>query len=409
MESLHSQHWYRVADLQPQLGPHVRVLRHVYRGERWFVLQDQLSGRHHRLNALAYEFVARMDGERSVDALWQALFATLGDDTPGQDELIHILSQLIDASLVQCELPPESAAILRRRDASRRQHRAAMLNPLSFRVPLWDPDAFLIRSLPALRWALRPATGLLWLALVLSAALVAFTHSDELIRHAASYTLTPRYLLLLWLCYPLIKALHELAHAYTVRTFGGEVHEMGVSFMLLLPVPYVDASAASAFPDKRRRMLVDAAGIAVELLVAAALGDLKAVNVRVLDVRRFSDIFDTLVIASGTVVRAAFSTRTRKLRASSWSSARAAGPGDAATRPSASIASTTSTRGSSSAVSSATRSGDSVAARAAWIAARSVVETGAPSSTSVSAMRSTWSANGWRPSCNRWSSPIRPP
>jgi putative peptide zinc metalloprotease protein len=40
--------------------------------------------------------------------------------------------------------------------------------------------------------------------------------------------------------------------------------------MLLVPVPYVDASAANAFPDKYRRMLVDGVGIATELLLAAA-------------------------------------------------------------------------------------------------------------------------------------------
>ena len=35
------------------------------------------------------------------------------------------------------------------------------------------------------------------------------------------------------------------------------------------------------------------------IVVASALDDMKAVNVRVLDVRKLSDIFDTLVIASG--------------------------------------------------------------------------------------------------------------
>lgn len=39
---------------------------------------------------------------------------------------------------------------------------------------------------------------------------------------------------------------------------------------------------------------------ALDVVVAGALDDMKAVNVRVIDVRRLSDIFDTLVIASGT-------------------------------------------------------------------------------------------------------------
>ena len=40
-------------------------------------------------------------------------------------------------------------------------------------------------------------------------------------------------------------------------------------FLLLVPIPYVDASAAAGFADKRWRMLVGAAGILVELFLAA--------------------------------------------------------------------------------------------------------------------------------------------
>jgi putative peptide zinc metalloprotease protein len=81
--------------------------------------------------------------------------------------------------------------------------------------------------------------------------------------------LTPRYLLLLWLCYPVIKLLHELGHGLAVQAWGGDVREMGLSLLLLVPVPFVDASAASAFPEKHRRVVVGAAGIMVELFLAA--------------------------------------------------------------------------------------------------------------------------------------------
>lgn len=268
-ESLFSQYWYRVADLKPRLGSHVMMTRHAYRGQRWFMLQDSGSGRHHRLNDLAHTFVARMNGTRSVEAIWQILLETLGDACPSQDEIIQILSQLYQANLIQCDITPESEEVLRRRDSARRRTKIAMLNPLAFRIPLWNPENFLSRNLPQVRWLFKPASALLWLMIVVWATFTAFAYSGDIARHAATYTLTPRYLLLLWLCYPLIKALHEMGHAFMLKAWGGEVHEMGVSFMLLLPVPYVDASSASGFPDKRQRMLVGAAGIAVELLIAS--------------------------------------------------------------------------------------------------------------------------------------------
>jgi putative peptide zinc metalloprotease protein len=54
-----------------------------------------------------------------------------------------------------------------------------------------------------------------------------------------------------------------------VRRWGGEVAEVGVTLMLLMPVPYVDASAATAFRQRRRRVVVSGAGIAAEAALAA--------------------------------------------------------------------------------------------------------------------------------------------
>jgi putative peptide zinc metalloprotease protein len=44
---------------------------------------------------------------------------------------------------------------------------------------------------------------------------------------------------------------------------------MGVMFLVLMPIPYVDASAATAFPEMRRRAVVGAAGMLVELFIAS--------------------------------------------------------------------------------------------------------------------------------------------
>jgi putative peptide zinc metalloprotease protein len=47
------------------------------------------------------------------------------------------------------------------------------------------------------------------------------------------------------------------------------VHEMGIMLLVFSPVPYVDASASSAFPSKWQRMVVGAAGMIVELVIAS--------------------------------------------------------------------------------------------------------------------------------------------
>ena len=69
--------------------------------------------------------------------------------------------------------------------------------------------------------------------------------------------------------FPLIKALHELGHATAKRAGGGEVHDMGVMLLVLMPVPYVDASSANVLRSRWQRALIGAAGMLVELFVAA--------------------------------------------------------------------------------------------------------------------------------------------
>ena len=65
---------------------------------------------------------------------------------------------------------------------------------------------------------------------------------------------------MLWLTFVLIKFIHECGHAFSCRRFGGEVHEMGIMFLVFVPTPYVDASSAWAFPNRWKRMFVGRAG-----------------------------------------------------------------------------------------------------------------------------------------------------
>ena len=94
-------------------------------------------------------------------------------------------------------------------------------------------------------------------------------HWPELTENVADRVLATHNLILLWLCFPLIKLLHELGHAYTTKLGGGEVHDMGLILLVFTPVPYVEASAASGFRSKWRRVLVGAAGMLVETFIAA--------------------------------------------------------------------------------------------------------------------------------------------
>ncbi|MGD8497783.1 MAG: hypothetical protein PVG82_02675, partial [Chromatiales bacterium] len=267
---LYSASWYRVAELKPRLRSHARLERHRYRGVLWHVLHDPVAGRNFRFGPEGYFLISRMDGERELQEIWELALDQLGDDCLTQDETIQLLGQLHGADLLQADVTPDNLELFRRQRRSRRRRWMQYIgNPLRLRIRLADPDRFLERLLPLWRLIFGPLGALAWIAVVAWGAVLAAMHWPELTANLVDRALAPQNLVLMWLLYPVVKALHEMGHAGATRAWGGRVHEMGLMFLILMPIPYVDASASSAFPERGRRMIVAGAGMMVELFVSA--------------------------------------------------------------------------------------------------------------------------------------------
>lgn len=270
MESIFSPSWYRVSHLKPRLRTHVEINRQVFRGEVWHVVHDRLNGKFHRLGKEAYYIVAAMDGMKTFQNIWEQTLEYLGDSAPTQDEMIQLLAQLHASDLLLCDVTPDCVELFQRYQRQQKQKwKQLFWSPLSQRFPLFDPELFLEKW----KFLIKPLFSrfgfVFWLITVFFAALIGFSHWDELTKNISDRVLAPDNLLIILVIYPIVKGLHELGHAFATKLWGGEVHELGIMLLVFMPVPYVDASNASAFSDKRKRMLVGLAGIMVELFLAA--------------------------------------------------------------------------------------------------------------------------------------------
>jgi len=265
-----STSWFNVAHLKPRLRGHVTVRRHRYRGQVFYVIDDGAAGRVHRFAKGAYLFVGRLDGERTVEQLWNRLVDELGEEAPTQDEVIAALGTLHASDLLASDIAPETGDLF---DRQRRQKRQLWMqnlkSPMSLRLPLVDPDRFLNHAIAYVRPLLGWGGLALWLAVVLPAIVVAASHWGELTHNIVDRILAAQNLLIVLLVYPVVKIIHELGHGIVAKANGREVREMGIMFLILMPVPYVDASAASALSSKWQRALVGAAGMIAETFVAA--------------------------------------------------------------------------------------------------------------------------------------------
>lgn len=268
--SVFSQSWHYAAELKPRLLPHARFHPHTYRGKKWFVLQDSTGGRYHRLSVGAYGLVSRMNGMLTVQNLWDDACRAGGDSIPTQDEVVELLMQLHSNDLLQCDITPDSAELFERFTKRKKlKWKHWITQPMSLRIPLINPNEFLSRWVQHFAWLFTRNGALLWLSVVLPAIFLAGQNWSELTLNLSDHVLSTSNLLVLAFVYPIVKAIHELGHGFATKVWGGSVHEMGLMFLMFSPVPYVDASAASAFRSKQRRIVVGAAGMLAEVFLAA--------------------------------------------------------------------------------------------------------------------------------------------
>lgn len=267
--ALFSESWHRVARQKIRLRPSVTVHKQFFRGELWYIAHDTYGDQYFRFRPEAWDFIARLDGQATVEDVWQACLDRNGDRAPGQGEVVQMLAQLYNGNLILSDVPADVTQLFERLKKRRANEWKSRLFGIFFlRIPLWDPDVFLNRTIALVRPFLSWFGALLWLVVGGAAIAVVVANWSRATDQSAG-VLDPSNLLLLYLAFAATKLLHEMGHAYAVKRFDGEVHRMGITFLVFTPIPFVDATAAWAFRERWKRVWVGAAGMIVELFFAA--------------------------------------------------------------------------------------------------------------------------------------------
>ncbi|NOY73056.1 MAG: hypothetical protein GXP14_11925 [Gammaproteobacteria bacterium] len=265
-----SPYWYRVASLVPQLKHHISLTRQTYKEKVWYVLHDPMSNRQHRLSNVQYVVVSLANGSKTVQQIWHISNKLSGENAPTQDEIIQLLAQLHTADLLLTDITPDCIELFNKgtqRTASQWQQRFG--NPLSIRISLCDPEKFLTKFHSFVDPLFTMAGLFFWLGIIFFALVLTGLHWSEITDNVSEKILAAESIIIFVIIYPVVKILHELGHAFAVKKWGGEVHELGVLFLVFIPIPYVDASSASAFQARYQRIIVSSAGIFVDLFLAS--------------------------------------------------------------------------------------------------------------------------------------------
>lgn len=236
-------------------------------GSPTWTLYDPVRGRFFRIGPEAFALLSRWHlGE--ADAVRRAVAAET-PFAPGPAELESLLHFLVANTLLRADSPDAVRRLLQQARASRPQWAWWLLrNYLFVRIPLLRPDRALDRLAPLAA----PLYSRTTLYLVIIAGLLGLFLAG---RQWQAFVHTFSHLFswegLLWFAVALfsVKVLHELGHAVTAKRYGCRVPTMGLAFLVLFPVLYTDTSETWRLTGRRQRLAVGAAGIAVELAVAA--------------------------------------------------------------------------------------------------------------------------------------------
>lgn len=262
--------WQSIAELNLQLKDSLFFTKHQYRNQTWVIVADKYNENYFRCSDVAFRLIELLDGSRSVDEAYQLLKISSDSEQINKEDILLLIANLKSSDLLKDDVNADvDEHIEKEKKIKDKQTYQKWMRPFSIKIALFDPGVFLTKTSPWVSYLFKSYILWVWLALAVIALISGWLHSSGLTEHWQSRFSDPQNILILWIIYPLLKALHEFGHAYATKIWGGAVHEMGILFLVFFPVPYVDSSSAHQFQSKYQRALVGAAGIMVEIFLAS--------------------------------------------------------------------------------------------------------------------------------------------
>ena len=238
------------------------------RHSKSYLIEDQSSGEFYRVGEGEYTFLSLLDGKTTLASALATTCSLVGASAFSEQDAASLCKWLVDSGLAVTRASTAAQRLSKRRDRVTRSKLMSLLNPISVRIPLFNPDRVVAATAKYLGWMFTPYAAVVWIFTCLLAIVSLAAGAGT--GHAGNVEIFSRnnwfWLGLTWMA---LKVVHEYAHALTCRHFGGRVRHCGVLLLLLIPMPFVDVTSSWRFGNKYHRILVAAAGMLAEIFIAA--------------------------------------------------------------------------------------------------------------------------------------------
>ncbi len=258
--------------LRPKLRPDLIVQPQFYEGMTHYVVKDPIGLKYFRFKAEEYFLLQQLDGKQNLQDVKRAFERKYRPQTISIDDLTRFIAQLHEAGIAQLDTAEQAKVLIKRRRKNRwKKIGQFFANILYIKIPIIDPEKLLTGMYPYFRWIYTPyfitfSVGMMLAAITLVASQWSTFHA-KLPEFQSFFTI--RTIVAFWCSLAVVKIIHEFGHGLTAKHFGGEVHEMGMLFLVLTPALYCDVTDSWLLPSKWKRIWISAAGIYVECFLAS--------------------------------------------------------------------------------------------------------------------------------------------
>jgi putative peptide zinc metalloprotease protein len=252
--------------------PDLTIQRQSYQGRDYWVIKDPISLKYYRFEEEEYALLEMLDGQISPDQIKRRFDYRYAPQKITMQELYQFIGMLYRSSLLVSDAPNQGAELKKRGEKTRSQERRQSLtNILAIRYKGFDPDGMLEVMNRWIGWTFSWPAFCFALMLGISALALIFTQFETFQNKLPSFDdfFAAKNWIWLALMMALTKVIHEFGHGLACKRFGGECHEMGVMLLVLTPCLYVNVSDSWLLNSKWKRAFIAAAGMYVELFLAA--------------------------------------------------------------------------------------------------------------------------------------------
>lgn len=235
-------------------------------------IKDPVAQRYYQLGAEEYWIFQQVDGVATLESIVKRFETRFMPQRLELSQLHSFLGSLHKEGLLVAGAPGQGQQLFELGKKRRRAERlSAWANPWAIRFRGADPDRFLAGLHTCLGWLFRWPAILIYCLLIVVATGILAAQAGTLHEQLSNINtfFHPRTWPLFVLAIGSAKVLHELAHGVACKHFGGESHELGVLVLLGVPCLYCNVSDAWMLPRRSHRVLISAAGMLVELGLAA--------------------------------------------------------------------------------------------------------------------------------------------